>query len=237
MSGEPARVAVVTPYFRESLDVLRRCHESVAAQSHPVMHVMVADGHSQAAVDDWPVEHVRLPRSHGDIGSTPRLIGCYHAIGLGVDAVAFLDADNWYRADHIARLAALQQQTQAGFVSSGRMLCRLDGSEMAVCPSTDPARFIDTSCMFFARAGFSVLAWWGLMPPYAHVIGDRVMLHQVRKAKLKRAHSDAPTVFYRCGRAGIYRRLGEPVPEGVAEPPDYASGFRQWVRDGHPALD
>ena len=33
---------------------------------------------------------------HGDIGSTPRLIGSYHAIGLGVDAVAFLDADNWY---------------------------------------------------------------------------------------------------------------------------------------------
>jgi hypothetical protein len=231
------RVAVITPYFRESLDLLRRCHDSVAAQTHPAMHVMVADGHANAAVDGWPVEHVRLPRAHGDIGSTPRLVGCYHAIGLGVDAVAFLDADNWYRDDHVARLVALCERTGAAFVSSGRMLCRLDGSVMAPCPNTDPERFVDTSCMFFARRGFPVLAWWGLMPPYAHVIGDRVMLHYVKQAKLKRAHSPDPTVFYRCGRAGIYRRLGEPVPDGVTEPPDYASGLRQWVRDGNARLD
>ena len=68
------------------------------------MHVLVADGCPQPKINQWQAEHVQLPRSHGDIGSTPRLIGCYHAIGLGVDAVAFLDADNWYREDHISNL-------------------------------------------------------------------------------------------------------------------------------------
>jgi hypothetical protein len=36
------RVTVVTPYYIEALDVLRRCHQSVAQQSYPCRHVMVA---------------------------------------------------------------------------------------------------------------------------------------------------------------------------------------------------
>ena len=142
------RVAVITPYYKEPLQVLRQCHESVLAQSEPCLHVLVADGHPRPRINRWQAEHVRLPRSHGDIGSTPRLIGSYHAIGLGVDAVAFLDADNWYRPDHIANLVTAMDEHQADFVSSSRTLCRLDGSVMGACPLTDPA-FIDTNAMLF----------------------------------------------------------------------------------------
>jgi hypothetical protein len=43
------RVAVITPYFKEPLEQLRRCHESVANQTHgETVHFMVADGHPQA---------------------------------------------------------------------------------------------------------------------------------------------------------------------------------------------
>jgi hypothetical protein len=230
------RVAVITPYHRESAEILLNCQRSVARQTYPCLHVMVADGFPSKALEGCGIDHVQLPRSHGDIGSTPRLVGCYHAIGLGVDAVAFLDADNWYREDHIERLVAVQAKTKAAFVSSGRMLCRIDGSEMVACPNTDPRRFVDTNCMMFERRGFGVLSQWSLMPPYAHVIGDRVMLHHVKAARLKRAHSPEPTVFYRCGKAGIYRDLGEPVPEGAVSPPDYASAFRRWLSDGNPPL-
>ena len=230
------RVAVVTPYFEESLELLRRCYESVAAQSYTCLHVMVADGRPRPDLDSWAVDHVVLPRSHGDIGSTPRLIGCYHAIGLGYDAIAFLDADNWYRPDHIQTLVDLHRSTQAAFVSSGRMLCRLDGSEMAECPFTDPGRFVDTSCMMFTREAFPVLAQWGLMPDYAHVIGDRVMLHYVRTAALSQAHTAKATVFYRCAKQGIYLRLGEKPPEGAVKPPDYAAGLARWLADGNPTL-
>jgi hypothetical protein len=76
-------------------------------QSHACLHVIVADGFPREEVVRWPADHVILPREHSDIGSTPRLIGCYHAIGLGYDAVAFLDADNWYRDDHVAALVRL----------------------------------------------------------------------------------------------------------------------------------
>lgn len=230
------RVAIVTPYFKEPLAVLRQCHISVAAQSHPCLHVMVADGLPNPALDEWRIDHVRLPRSHGDIGSTPRVIGAYHAIGLGVDAVAFLDADNWYRDGHIETLVALRQTTGAAFLSSGRMLCRIDGSVMGPCPNSHPEKFIDTSCMMFAREAFFLLPYWCLMPPYAHLIGDRVMLHHVRAAAIRTAHSPEASVFYRCMKAGAYGIFGEDAPAGVSPVPDYGGAHSKWIADGHPPL-
>jgi glycosyltransferase involved in cell wall biosynthesis len=231
------KVAVITPYLAESLDLLRQCHDSVLDQTHACLHVMVADGQPRSELGGWNIDHVVLPRPHHDIGSTPRLVGCYHAIGLGYDAVAFLDADNWYRPDHIAKLASLCEATGAGFLSSGRMLCRPDGSQMGICPFTDADRFVDTSCMMFTRSGFHVLAKWSLMPDYAHVIGDRVMLHYVKEAGLLRAHSPDPSVYYRCTKQGVYERLGEPIPPGVREPVDYASGMSRWIAAGHPPIE
>lgn len=229
-------VAVITPYYQESRALLRQGHESVLNQTYPCRHVLVADGVPQDELSTWEADHLLLPKSHHDIGSTPRLIGAYHAIGLGYDAVAFLDADNWYREDHVARLVELAVASAAGFASSSRMLCRLDGSEMATCPTTDPERFIDTSCMMFLRPAFFILSTWVLMPAYGHLIGDRIMLQRVRQSGIKTVHHPEPTVYYRCGKAGIYRSLGEPIPPGVQKPPDYQTAFRLWVEDGNPSL-
>ena len=230
------RVAVVTPYYREELDLLRQCHRSVRAQTMPCLHVLVADGRPRRRLRLWNAHHIVLPVSHGDIGSTPRLIGAYHAIGLGVEAVAFLDADNWYAPEHIAALMAARDQEGAGFVSSSRLLCRLDGTSMAVCPLTDPDHFIDTNCMLFGREAFHLLHEWVLMPPYGHLIGDRILLHHIRSSGLKRTHVPVASVNYRCGKEGLYRQLGQPIPPGVLPRPDYESALRRWVDDGHPAL-
>lgn len=229
-------VAVITPYFQESIDILRQNHQSVLSQSYPTRHVFVADGEPNPTIDSWDVDHVVLPRCHHDIGSTPRLIGCFHAIGLGVEAVAFLDADNWYHKEHIKTVMLLRQQHGADVVSSGRMLCRLDGSDMAICHQTDPKTFIDTNCMLLGRGAFHLLHHWVLMPSYGHVIGDRIFWHHVRASGVNIVHSEAPTVYYRCQRAGIYRQLGESLPTGVKPVPDYASGFKQWAADGYPSL-
>jgi len=230
------RVAVITPYYKEPLAQLRQCHDSVLAQSEPCLHVLVADGHRHLRINRWQAEHVRLPRSHGDIGSTPRLIGSYHAIGLGVDAVAFLDADNWYRPDHIASLLAEVDQHQADFVSSSRTLCRLDGTVMGPCPLTDPERFIDTNAMLFGRGAFPLLHQWVLMPPYGHLIGDRIMLHHLKEAGIHRKHLTEHSVFYRCSKEGLYRQMNEPVPKGVQKRPNYEASFRAWEADGNSTL-
>ena len=235
--GQPwPLVAVITPYFEESLDLLWQCHRSVLAQDFPCLHVLVADGQPQAAVDDWQVHHVVLPQAHGDIGSTPRLIGSFHAIGLGVEAVAFLDADNWLHPCHISTLMRARDRSGAAFLSSGRMLCRLDGSVMGPCPLIDPERFIDTNCMLFAREAFHLLHHWALMPDYGHLIGDRIMLHHVRKSGILCQHVDEASVYYRCGKPGVYRQLGEEPPAGISARPDYEASFQRWLADGNPPL-
>jgi len=234
--GTDLRVAVVTPYFEEREDWLRQCLQSVAGQTYPCLHVMIADGRPAPFLDDLEIDHIRLPAPHRDIGSTPRLIGAIHAIGLGCDAVAFLDADNWYEPDHIERLVALHAATGAAFLSSGRTLRRLDGSVLGPCPNTDPEWFIDTNCMMFARKAFGLLPQWVLMPPYAQLLGDRVMLQHVKAAGVGRAHLDTRTVNYRCGKAGAYRQFNEPPPEAALPPPDYEAAFRRWRADGRPPL-
>jgi hypothetical protein len=226
----------VTPYYREPLEFLSQAHESVRAQSYPCRHIMVADGSPNPALAGWDVEHISLSGWSNDFGSTPRFVGAAHAVFQGFDIVAFLDADNWYREDHVQAVVELVAGAGAAFVSSGRMLCRLDGSVMRECPTTHPDRFIDTSCMAFARAGFPLLTRWVTLPSYAHAMGDRCVHQSVMLSGAPRAHSAAPTVFYRCGKAGIYGLLGEPVPAGVAPAPDYGALFQRWVNEGRPPL-
>ena len=230
------KVAVITPYYREPLEVLRQAHDSVRAQRFTCRHVLIADGHPRPEIDGWEADHITLPRAHGDIGSTPRLIGCIHAIGLGFDAVAFLDADNWLRRDHVGRLVRLARATGAGFVSSGRTLCRLDGSVLGPCTETAPATFIDTNCMMFLRPAFPLLMTWVLMPGFAHLIGDRVIYQKVRHSGIVTAHDPAPTVNYRCGRRGSYKAFGERPPDGAVPSPDFRRAMRRWVRQGNPDL-
>ena len=150
--------------------------------------------------------------------------------------MAFLDADNWYAMDHIATLMDVREREGAAFVSCSRWLCRLDGSLMGACPLTDPERFIDTNCMLFGREAFHLLHHWVLMPNYGHLIGDRIMLHHVRRSGLCRSHVPEPSVHYRCGKAGLYRQMGEPVPPGVSPMPDYATMFMRWEEDGYEPL-
>ena len=198
---------------------------------------MVADGLPRSEVGSWDVEHVVLPRSHADYGSTPRLIGSFHAVGLGFDGIAFLDADNWYRPDHLQILLELHRRTGASFLSSSRLLCRLDGSVMGPCRTSDGEQFVDTSCMLLMRPAFGVLANWCLMPDYAQVISDRVFLYLAKAAALTFAHSPEASVYYRCSKAGAYKRFGETPPEGVRPPPDYSTAFQRWVAEGNSPLE
>jgi glycosyltransferase involved in cell wall biosynthesis len=236
MSTRQPKVAVITPYYKEELELLEQCHHSVQNQTYPCLHVMVADGVARKELENWDIHHIALPQSHNDIGSTPRLIGSVHAIGLGLDAVAILDADNWYEPEHIEELVSAMVQRGAAFASSGRMLWSLDGYAMGSCPLTNPKNFIDTNCMLFGRAAFHLLHHWVLMPDYGHLIGDRIVYHYVRRSGLPRVHVPDPTVNYRCGKPGLYQQLGEPVPASVPARPDYESSLKKWIADGNPSL-
>lgn len=209
------RVAVITPYFRESLEQLQRCHKSVADQTYPdVTHFMVADGHPLAEIDSWPVRHMPLPWNHSDYGDTPRAVAAMSACSQRFDAIAFLDADNWYEPHHIETLVRIQAETKAHIVTATRNLIRPDDTRLAVCTQSNGVDFCDMNCFFFTRPAFGALGQWAFKDPAASIVDDYVLWHIVKSSNARLAHSSEPTVNYRTMWALTYIQHGEEPPPG-----------------------
>ena len=96
------KAAVITPYYKEDISVLRRCHLSVLDQEVNCRHFMVADGFPNDSVSSWDCEHIILPSSHADNGNSPRAIGSISAMNQGYQLLLMLDADNWFCANHVS---------------------------------------------------------------------------------------------------------------------------------------
>ena len=218
MKADP-QIAVITPYCQELDDVLRTCLESVARQTYPYcQHFLVADGFPNPLVAGWAARHIVLPNAHGDNGNLARAIGAMAAISEGYDGIAFLDADNWFREDHVARLSALHKDTGAAVCTSGRSIHRLDGTLMYIDQSeSDGQSFVDTSCLCIFRAAFDLVPLWAMMPTTLSPICDQVMWQAVLERGVSRARSNEPTLAFRTRYAVHYRNIGENPPSHAKE--------------------
>lgn len=206
------KIAVVTPYFKESTEILKRCYDSVKAQTHAdVIHVMVSDGYPNEIVDGWDVVHLRIPPSD-DYGDTPRAVGALIASNLGVDGITLLDADNYFYNDHIEKLLALHQQTGAPVITGTRMLIRMDGTEMGVCKESEGEAFNDTNCYLVMRPAFAAFGSWGFKDRRQGITGDRVFWETIKRAGFPRAHCMTPTTYYVTSFAYHYNVNGETPP-------------------------
>lgn len=106
------RVFVVIPHYRERDEYVRQCLASVMAQTVPCQMVVVSDGPDPSpALGEFPATVLKLPEPSRDYGDTPRSIGSVYAVSRGADAIAWLDADNWYQPDHIETLLALSAES------------------------------------------------------------------------------------------------------------------------------
>lgn len=205
-------VAVITPYFKEPLEVLARCHRSVKEQTHPdTVHLMAADGHPRAEVDSWDVLHVSLPAS-GDSGDTPRAIAGLIAANCGAGAITLLDADNYFERDHIERLLDVQRATGVQVVTTTRMLIRTDGTRLGVCHESDGQTFNDTNCYLLMKPAFPVFSSWGFKDRRQGITGDRVFWKAIQSAGFTRAHCEKPTINYVTSYAHHYEERGERPP-------------------------
>lgn len=223
------KVAVITPYYKEDEAILRQCHNSVAAQTYPCTHCMVADGFPHEAVGRWPVEHIVLPHAHGDNGDTPRSIGALSATSRGFNAIAFLDADNWLQPSHVQAMVALHLRTGAAVCTAGRTIHRLDGSPMyRDIHDCDGENLVDTSCIFLTGRALRLVALWGQMPRELAPLCDQVFWRAIKARKLPRAHSPAPTVEFRSQYAVHYQAVGETAPPNAKSKAEFARATEWW---------
>lgn len=222
--GAIVKVAIVTPYWRETPAVLQRCIDSVAGQAD---HFLIADGVPQPWIDEHPVRHIRLDRSHGDYGGVARSIGAMLAIGEGYDAIGFLDADNWLYPDHVEHcLEVASMVHECDYVIAHMTSRRPDGSAIEF-EEQSYEQHVDTNAFFFLRGAFHLLPVWGTMPKIATPVGDRFFYAAVREQGLRRAVAGRKTVNYLCIAEPVYRSIGETPPPG-AKPYISPAGIVEW---------
>jgi len=219
------RIAVITPYAREPIETLERCHRSVLQQTLRCEQIFVADGHARDEVDAWDARHVRLPVPSGDCGDTPRRIAGQVVIDGGFEAVLYLDADNWLRPRHAESLWARHRASGAALCHSARTLHRRDGTVMPLALAGDNVHHVDTSCLFVASAAFDLLTRWGTWPAALSRIDDRVFWHLARSRGHATAFTGGLTTCYEATHLRFYRTLGEASPVGTRPDVDVASLF------------
>jgi len=129
-----------------------------------------------------------------------------------IDAIAFLDADNWYYPDHLRSLTTLAASTQLEAVASARMLHRLDGTPMMKCPTVDGNAYVDTSCMIVFRPAFRHLIAWVLQGQDTAAETDQFLWRLLRDSGARMAFVDRPTVAYRTRHQVHYDQAREPGP-------------------------
>ena len=198
------KVAVITPYWREDKKTLKKCIDSVSSQTYKATHIIVADGNPQT-IDNKKIIHIKLPFNIGNSGATPRGLGAKIAFDMGFDAVAFLDADNWFDKNHIASCVKLQKKENLDVVFARRNIIFPDGEVLKIeDPQDKEGKHVDTNCFFISkRASFLVNVW--LMWPKEFGTGeDRILLSAIRKYELKTQHLMEPTVWYQTNWANHY---------------------------------
>lgn len=208
----PFRVAVITPYHQEDPAVLRRCHESVLAQTLPCTHFLVADGGGDEEVDGFAARHIRLGAGHADNGNTPRTVGALCAMNEGFDAIAFLDADNWFHPDHLQSALDTRERERAEVVFSDRELVFPDGTVLLEPDGEDRERsHVDTSCIVVFAPAFHSLALWAQMPAELGPNCDRVCFQHLR-ARCRCAWSERASVAFETWYLGHFVAAGRVPP-------------------------
>lgn len=190
------KVAVITPYYREGLETLERCMESVAKQGVNAVHILVSDGHPNDYLNTRDVLHIENRIHFSDNGNTPRAMGAMAAVSMEVDFIAFLDADNWFMENHLTNMIDSCNKTHADIMTCKRVFYCLKGFEMNYKERMeDEYLHVDTSCFLFHRYAFKHVTVWSQIPAPLSTIGDRVFLqyliHQRCRIRSTGRHSVA----------------------------------------------
>ena len=235
-------IAVVTPYFDESVDTLRRCHDSVVGQTLKARHLFVSDGRPNAELDHWDCGHLIIDGPNRDAGNLARGLGALQCATQGFDAIAFLDADNWYKPHHLANMAKIVEDYSVSVCAANRDIYRMDGSYIGTAPTPDAASAIDTNCFYLTQPAFALLPVWTALPAEqlssakqserkwsaGGLIGDRIFTFALNLFHISIAVTPEPTVCYTTKNASAYLYRQETPPSDAKDDQDLLEALNWW---------
>lgn len=159
-------ISVISPTWRRHDLLLNRCVPSVAAQTVTVEHVVVSDGPDpvlRELLADVDVVYAEVAEHADDpcnYGARARNRGLEVATG---DLIAYLDDDNAFRPEHVARLAAALSDPGPDFAYT-QMFRHGIGD---VIGSQPPAHgTVDSSILMHREDGPAKFGLWPVPSPY-----------------------------------------------------------------------
>ena len=194
------KIAVITPYYKESIEILRQCHLSVINQNINVIvtHFFIADGCPKEEIASWNAKHIILPISNNDNGNTPRGIGSSLAKVEGYDFIAYLDADNWYHQDHLQTMLNKWKESRAPVIGSFRNFHHENGENLFTEESTENSLdHVDTSCFFLHKSCYELLNIWLEMPKILSPLCDAIFFAAIKHKKYGFCSTKKRTVAFR----------------------------------------
>jgi hypothetical protein len=211
------KIAIITPYFKESLDILKQCYNSVLTQQVNADHYFIADGFPRNEISSWKVKHIILEKSHDDNGNTPRGIGSNIARELNYDFISYLDADNWFHKDHLKSLINLYNNTKANICCSKRTFHHMNGEDLNISEMPeDKFEHVDTSCFLIHNSAFEVTKIWEKMPKILSPICDRIFYKSIIiNKKYSIAFSNLRTVAFRSQYLSHYKTANQQAPKNL----------------------
>lgn len=210
------KIAVVTPYWQESPDVLDRCLMTVRQQTLPATHYLVADGNPRELPAGCTAVHLVLPENVGNYGATPRGLGTQLAFNDGHDVVACLDADNWLEPEHLERAASLLERESLDVVFARRTIVFPDGERLTPPDPHEPSH-VDTNCYVISGRAAFLAAAWAMLPREFGSGEDRVILQVIRHLQLRTAWLDSRTVWYETNNQNHYTLAGKQPVQPVRQ--------------------
>lgn len=228
------RIAVVTPYYKESDAVLRRCAESVVRQTYDATHFVVADGFPRADVfADFGVRHSSLPFPHRDFGNTPRTVGALSALNQGFDAVAMLDADNWFEPNHIESMVSALESSKAHVACSYRNFYLPDGTFVDFEDPEDALhQHVDTSSFLIAKEAAFLVPVWGMMDIHVAPLCDRVVFWTLQSLEVPVVWTGLKTMNFTANYSMYYLAAGKVPPLDVHDI-DFAAMLEKFDARNH----
>jgi len=160
-------ISVITPTWQRHELLITRCMPSVAAQTVPVEHVVVSDGPDPVLRDllaDSGVTYAEVAEHADDpcnYGARARNRGLEVASG---DLIAYLDDDNAFHSDHVAKLAAALTANPGRDFAYTQMIRHGLGDTIGSEPPAHGS--IDSSVLMHRADGPARFGPWPVPSPY-----------------------------------------------------------------------
>lgn len=159
------RVMVITPTTGK--DTLIKAVESVAKQTVPTEHLIVADGNGWKVwpmLKDFKKNHMQwmdLPENVGGNGWYGHRVYAAMPLMVNADYILFLDEDNWFEPNHVETMINKIKSKDLMWAYSLRRICNERGEYVTDddCESLGryptyydhTLNFVDTNCYCFRR--------------------------------------------------------------------------------------